>query len=151
METNARKKTIEAAVKAVSEKYNGNLVFDRKPEPRSYGRYRFTVKTLDKLSPPSKISAGKTRRPLYKASWHAWGEIRDEIFRLDAGRVTKKNRTKLDPSDKQPLYVKTALANPFRKDGKFYPGDPWIDVPVNMEGYERLLYSQTSIKRQMTL
>jgi hypothetical protein len=144
METNAKKSTIELAVKTISAKYNGNIIFQKKPVATTKDKWKFTIRTKDKLALPSRISA--KGRPVYKCSWQAYGEIMEEIFRLDSGRVTDVNRTKNNPSGKQPLYIKSAIRNPLTEDGLFYEGFKWVDVDISMEEQGApVMYSETVI------
>jgi ABC-type oligopeptide transport system ATPase subunit len=139
METNARKSTIEAAVKRISEKYKGNIIFQRKPTRTTKTNWKFTIRTLDKLALPSRKSA--KGRPVYKASWQAHGEIMEEIFRMEHGRTDDRDR---------PIFIKTAIPNPLAEDGLFREGFKWVDVDISLEDQdEEVLYSQTAHKKAL--
>lgn len=132
MYTNAKPSTVRKAVQKISRKYKGNVIFDRKPEQvrKTFNYIRFTVRTRNKLAPPSRLSANG--RPIYKVSWQVFGELLEEIF-------------KLEPKAE----VKTAT-------GTFKKGFVWADVDIRTEdqrkaGVKPIYYSQTAITKPIRL
>lgn len=132
MYTNAKISTVRKAVQKISRKYKGNVIFDRKPESlrKTFNYIRFTVKTKNKHLPPSRVSANS--RLLYKVSWQAFGELLEEIF-------------KLEPDAE----VRTAT-------GTYKKGFQWADVDIRTKeqrelGVEPIYYSETTITKPIRL
>jgi hypothetical protein len=132
MYTNAKSSTVRKAVAKISNKYAGNVVFDRKPESvrKTFNYIRFTVRTKNKLAPPSRLSANG--RPIYKVSWQVFGQLMEEIF-------------KIEPQAE----IKTAT-------GTYKKGFQWADVDIRTDdqrsaGVAPIYYSQTSITKPITL
>ena len=130
MYTDAKKSTVIKAVRKISKKYKGNITFDRKPESvrKTFNYIRFTVRTKNKLRPPSRLSA--KGRPLYKVSWQAFGEIMEEIFKIEPKAV-----------------IKTAT-------GEYRKGFKWADVDIRTadqieEGVKPIYYSSTTITKPL--
>lgn len=132
MYTTAKASTVRKAVKKISLKYKGNVIFDRKPEQvrKTFNYIRFTVRTKNKLAPPSRLSA--KGRPLYKVSWRVFGQLMEEIFKMEPDAV-----------------IKTAT-------GTFRKGFQWADVDIRTEeqiadGHPPIYYSQTEITKPIRL
>lgn len=132
MYTNAQPSTVKKAVRKISQKYGGNVIFDREPESvrKTFNYIRFTVRTKDKLAPPSRLSANG--RPIYKVSWQTFGELLEEIFEIEPDAE-----------------VKTAT-------GLYKKGFVWADVDIRtMEqrelGVAPIFYSETTITEPIRL
>jgi hypothetical protein len=129
MYTDAKSSAVRKAVKKLSNKYKGNIVFNRKPEKvrKTFNLIRFTIKTLDKTKAPSRLSA--RGRLIYKASWQAHNELMTLIFKLD----------------KSASFFDTAL-------GRFERGFKATDVDIRTKeqiesGEKPILYSQTEVSK----
>lgn len=130
MYTNAKVSTVRQAVAKISRKYKGNVIFDRKPESvrKTFNYIRFTVRTKNKLAKPSRLSANG--RPIYKLSWQVFGELMEEIF-------------KIEPD----CEIKTATGN-------YKKGFKWADVDIRTEeqreaGMAPIFYSTTAITKSI--
>jgi len=72
------------ALKAVNEKYDGNIVFNREPTPTNKG-ICFTLKCRDSKKAGHRrgfnLEGGKGRR-LISACWHVHGHFFEELFKV---------------------------------------------------------------------
>lgn len=81
MKTNANLKTVVQAVENVSaNKYQGNVIFRKRPEWYGKNILRFTLKTKDKDQPGSLVNSYGMKQP--KASKDVYNDVVREIFEL---------------------------------------------------------------------
>ena len=80
MITNATIEELEKALKAINQRYNGNITF-RRIEQISKGRVRFTLTVHDSRGPGSRISPHGRR--IKAACWHAHGHFFEVLFAIN--------------------------------------------------------------------
>lgn len=81
MKTNATIQTIKKAVRNVSERYENNIIFKSGPKSISKNINSFAIRTKDSSGPGSRLS--KTGRKFPAASWQVFGEVMEEVHKLE--------------------------------------------------------------------
>lgn len=89
---NISREDLQSALEAVSQRYSGNVVWNREPEPVGRG-FRATIKVLDSKGPGHRRgfphgNADKGKR-MASACWHVHGEFFDSIFDIAPGASVK--------------------------------------------------------------
>jgi len=80
---------LERALHETTQKYDGNVVWRREPEPLNKGgtRWRFTLTVKDSAGPGARI--GHSGRRVKAACWHAHGDFFEALFKLKPNAVVK--------------------------------------------------------------
>ena len=80
MITNATIDQLRQAMEAVNKLYDGNVIFNRQPEPVG-SRLRFTLRVKDSKGPGARRS--HQGRRMSSACWHVHGHFFEELFKVN--------------------------------------------------------------------
>ena len=80
MITNATTDQLRQALDEVNKLYDGNVIFNRQPEPVG-SRIRFTLRVKDSKGPRARLS--KQGRRMTSACWHVHGDFFDTLIDLN--------------------------------------------------------------------
>ena len=80
MITNATTDQLRQALEEVNKLYDGNVIFNRQPEPMG-SRARFTLRVKDSKGPGARRS--HQGRRMSSACWHVHGDFFDKLFKVN--------------------------------------------------------------------